>query len=234
MAAAPACRKPRANAREGRDHAGLHVGRAAHHFEMAIAPASTSHRFRRSAFGCFSTLTTRATKTPANPGVSRSTFSTSSPANVRRRRNFRRRRPRADEVAHPTERQLHEGGACAHLALSAGNWPRKRRSFSKNRRMSSTPSLSSAGALDAHAEREALVLVRVVVDRAHHVRMNHSGAEHFGPSGMLADPASGAVAEQALHVELGARLGERESSSRENAPRFRPEKRAREFASARP
>src|SRR5271168_3512972 len=52
-------------------------------------------------------------------------------------RNFRHRRIDADEIAHPTERQLHRAPP-----LSTGNWPRKRRSFSKNRRMSSTPSLS--------------------------------------------------------------------------------------------
>src|SRR6185437_11707679 len=43
-----------------------------------------------------------------------------------------------DEFLEPTERQLHDAAS-----LAERNWLRKRRSFSKNRRRSSTPSLSS-------------------------------------------------------------------------------------------
>src|ERR1039458_4481724 len=90
------------------------------------------------------------------------------------------------------------------------------------------PELEQTRALDAHAEGEALVLVGIVLDRAHHVGVDHSAAEHFGPSGMLADRASGAVAKDAMHVEFGARLGEWKITGAKT-DRSRAEKRAREF-----
>src|SRR5580658_8646487 len=43
-----------------------------------------------------------------------------------------------DEFLEPAQRQFHEAAS-----LADRNWPRKRKSFSKNRRRSSTPSLSS-------------------------------------------------------------------------------------------
>ena len=55
-------------------------------------------------------------------------------------RNFLDARIDSDELAQPLERKFH----CAP-PLRAGNWFRKRMSFSMNSRMSLTPSFSSAG-----------------------------------------------------------------------------------------
>src|SRR5258705_5075966 len=88
-----------------------------------------------------------------------------------------------------------------------------------------------AGALDDDAESEALVFFGIVFDRAHHVRMDHSAAQHLGPSRMLADRASGAVAQEASDIEFRARLGERKVA-RAKAHRGRSEKRARELGEA--
>ena len=60
-----------------------------------------------------------------------------------------------------------------------------------------------------------LYLVRVVADAAQHVRMDHAGATHFQPAGVLADPAALAVADGAVDREIDARLDEREEVAAE-------------------
>src|SRR4051812_47922074 len=75
-------------------------------------------------------------------------------------------------------------------------------------------------ALDPHPEREALHLfglVAVVLDEAEHVRVDHPRAEDLDPARALAERVARAVGEVALaaavearHVDLDARLGERE------------------------
>ena len=90
------------------------------------------------------------------------------------------------------------------------NCARKRRSFSKNRRRSLTRVAQHREALDAHAEGVALPARRVDAAGGQHVRVHHAAAEDLEPAGLLADAAAGAVAEHALDVDLGRRLGERE------------------------
>src|SRR5690349_6547172 len=67
-------------------------------------------------------------------------------------------------------------------------------------------------ALEAHAEREAGVLLAVVADVAEDLRVDHAGAADLDPAGALADAARAARAgaEGALHVDLDARLDELE------------------------
>src|SRR5207302_7796575 len=63
-----------------------------------------------------------------------------------------------------------------------------------------------------------------------HVRMNHARAEDFGPSALLADATSGAVAEQAGDIDFGARFGEREKTRAEAHAGIRPKERAQKLA----
>src|SRR3954452_16148344 len=75
-------------------------------------------------------------------------------------------------------------------------------------------------AFDAHPEREALHLLGVVavaLHEAEHVRVDHPGAEDLDPAGPLAERVARAVLQVAVaaaveagHVDLDARLGERE------------------------
>src|SRR5665648_536940 len=65
-------------------------------------------------------------------------------------------------------------------------------------------------ALDAHAEGEAADLLGVVIDELVDCRVDHAGAHDLEPAGVLAGAAALAAAELAAHVDLDARLGERE------------------------
>src|SRR5439155_15712027 len=78
-------------------------------------------------------------------------------------------------------------------------------------------------ALDADAEREAGVLLRVVPDGFEDGRVHHAAAEHFQPSGLLAQAAALAAASLAFDVELGRRLRVREEAGAEPRPDLRVE-----------
>src|SRR5205807_8277532 len=65
-------------------------------------------------------------------------------------------------------------------------------------------------ALRAHAEGKAAELRRVVAAVAQHHRMYHAGAHDLQPARLLAQPAALAAADDAVHVHLDRRLGERE------------------------
>ena len=77
--------------------------------------------------------------------------------------------------------------------------------------------LEHRNAIEAHSEREAGVLLRIVSDVLEHDRMNHAAAEDLHPSSPFADAAlCGAdpvafpcAAEDAAHVDFSARLDER-------------------------
>src|SRR5690606_9709826 len=76
-------------------------------------------------------------------------------------------------------------------------------------------------ALEAHAERETRVLVRVDPARAQHVRVDHAAAAPL-------DPAGPALLLREPQVHLGARLGEREEAGPQAGPGLGAEHRARE------
>ena len=58
----------------------------------------------------------------------------------------------------------------------------------------------------------------IVTDPAQHIGMDHAGAAHLDPAGVLADAASLAVAERAVDREVDARLDERERNRSGNEP----------------
>src|SRR3954470_9606317 len=63
--------------------------------------------------------------------------------------------------------------------------------------------------LDAHAEREAGVLLGAPADELVEVRGDHAGAAHLDPARVLADRAARAAAVEARDVRLHRRLRER-------------------------
>src|SRR3954454_10774333 len=67
-------------------------------------------------------------------------------------------------------------------------------------------------ALDAEPECEALVLVGIDADVPEDVGVDPAGAAHLDPARVLARRASVAAADEARHVELDRRLGEREKT----------------------
>ena len=123
-----------------------------------------------------------------------------------------------DVLAQPAVRDLHR------LTLPrARTAARKRRSFSKNRRMSSTLVLEHGDALDAHPEGPAGHFLGIVAHVAEHVRVHHPRAEDLEPAALLADAAAVAAADEAQHVDLGRGLGEREERRPEARSRARAE-----------
>ena len=82
--------------------------------------------------------------------------------------------------------------------------------------------------LDAHAEREARVALRVDAAVAQHVGVDHAAAQQLEPSAVLADAAAGAVADDAGELELERRLGEGEVVGAPLQRRVRTEERSRE------
>src|SRR5689334_8448046 len=69
--------------------------------------------------------------------------------------------------------------------------------------------LQHRDSLDAHAERPAGDLLGIVADVLQDLGMHHPRAEDLEPARLLADSASLAGAEEAHHVDLRRRLGER-------------------------
>src|SRR5581483_8584565 len=79
--------------------------------------------------------------------------------------------------------------------------------------------LEHGDALHAHAEGEAGDLFRIVADESKNRRIDHAGAEDFEPAGGFAHAArlsvlesAAAAADDALNVDLGARLGKRKKA----------------------
>ena len=70
--------------------------------------------------------------------------------------------------------------------------------------------LQHGDALDANAEGEAGILIRVNVAVLQHLAVDDAAAQHLDPAGVLAQGAALAVALEAAHVHLDARLSEGE------------------------
>src|ERR1041384_6312247 len=75
-------------------------------------------------------------------------------------------------------------------------------------------------ALEPHAEREAGVLLGVDLHVREDLGIDHAGPADLDPARALAHPAAAAHAEAALHVDLGARLNEREVARAEPDPQI--------------
>src|SRR5215470_1864211 len=78
--------------------------------------------------------------------------------------------------------------------------------------------LQHRDALDAHPERPARVLLRIVAHVLQDLRMHHPAAEDLEPAGLLAHTTAVAVAGEAQHVHLGRGLREREERRPEADP----------------
>src|SRR5436309_11733515 len=76
--------------------------------------------------------------------------------------------------------------------------------------------LEHRDAVDAHAEGPAGDLFRVVADVAQHLRVHHARAEDLEPAALLAEPAAGAVADEAQHIHFRSEEHTSELQSREN------------------
>src|SRR5512138_2491562 len=72
----------------------------------------------------------------------------------------------------------------------------------------------------SHPERPAGVFLGIDAGRIEHVGMNHSRAENFHPSGVLAARTPGSVTQLALDIHLRGRLGEREEARTEARARL--------------
>ena len=68
-------------------------------------------------------------------------------------------------------------------------------------------------AVEPEAEREPRVLLRIDARRPQDERMHHAGAHDLDPAGLLALAAARALAEDAAHRDVHARLDERERTS---------------------
>ena len=70
--------------------------------------------------------------------------------------------------------------------------------------------LQHGDAFQSHAESEATVNLWVISPVGQHFGMYHAGAQDLHPTGVLADPAALAAADDAVHVGFRAGFGEGE------------------------
>ena len=122
------------------------------------------------------------------------------------------------ELAEPRDRDLH---------ATPPNCSRNRTSPSINIRMSGIAVPEHGHPFDPEPEREPGVPLAVVPAVLQDLRMHHAGAEQLDPA-VAADPAPDAVADEARHADLGARLHEREVRRAEPHPTSLAEQRPRE------
>src|SRR5215475_6022549 len=71
------------------------------------------------------------------------------------------------------------------------------------------PVLEDRDPVDAHAEGPARDLLGIVAAVAQHLGVDHARAQDLQPARLLAYPTAGAAAQEAQHVDLRRRLGER-------------------------
>ena len=146
--------KPRTQAREGRGHPGPHVGCAADHAEAPNRARVNVAQVETVGVGMALDLEHPRDEHVAEAGGRALDAFDLQPGERQPAAKLVDVGLEGDELGEPTERQLHDKDlagvlaaelpAAEDLATNDGNCPRKRRSFSKNSRMSSTPSLSSA------------------------------------------------------------------------------------------
>src|ERR1700722_3359680 len=84
-------------------------------------------------------------------------------------------------------------------------------------------------ALNAQAESEAGITIRVVVYETVHGGIDHASAEQFDPARLLAHVAALAAAEHARRVHFHGRVGERKIAGSQARFYFRPEEFAHEI-----
>ena len=174
-------------------------------------PTSTMQTLSRSASGCCSASSTRPIdeRRRGRPRPTRCRRSSLSPAIVSGVGDLLGAQAGVAVGAQPGERDPH---APARTAPAGAGRCRRACAGRAPRRPARDP-------LDAHAEREALHALVVVAVAGHvveHVGVDHPRAEDLDPALALAGAAAlgaleaGAAAAEAGHVDLDARLGERE------------------------
>src|SRR4051812_34914404 len=150
-----------------------------------------------------SIVSTSPTTTPLMSSPTRSTCSTSRPARISA---VARSRPEAVTGAYSRSQ---ESGTRMVLQLRSEG---QREAYVA---LEEVPHVVEAVAehqqpFEAHAERVAGVAVGVDTAGAQHIRVHHAAAAPLDPALARADPAAVALAGEALEVDLGGRLGERE------------------------
>src|SRR2546423_9835799 len=160
-------------------------------------PKSTSTRVSLSAFGCFTTSSTRAAITPRTSRPGSSTPSTSRPTWLSAATSS------SVEPSTGVNSRIQDNGA----RISASVLRQEARVALEERTDLVDAVADHGDPLEPEAERETLPLLRVVADGLEHVRVHHPAAAELDPAREGADTTSLAVAEDAAHRQLRRRLG---------------------------
>ncbi len=124
----------RARRREHADHAGARIRRPAHHLDREPSPGSTTQTRSRSAFGCFSAETTRATLNGANclAGIAARPRPRARSWSASRR--SRRARGRLEVLLEPGEGELHDAQPSGRGSAGRAGGSRSGRASARRRR----------------------------------------------------------------------------------------------------
>src|SRR5438445_3075770 len=160
-------------------------------------PKSTSTSVSLSAFGCFTTSSTRAAITPRTSRPGSSTPSTSRPTWLSAATSS------SVEASTGVNSRIQDSGA----RISASVPSEEANVAVEERADLVDPVADHRNPLEPEAEREALPFLRVVADGLEHVRVDHPATAELDPAREGADTTSLAVAEDAAHGQLRRRLG---------------------------
>src|SRR5690242_9993821 len=170
---------------------------APHTTRVESLPKSTSTRVSLSAFGCFTTSSTRAAITPRTSRPGSSTPSTSNPTWLSAATRS------SVEASTGVNSRIQDNGARISASVL-----RQEAHVALEERTDLVDAVTDHGdPLEPEAEGEPLPLLRVVADGLEHVRVDHPAAAELDPAREGADTTSLAVAEDAAHRQLGRRLG---------------------------
>src|SRR5690348_4761570 len=167
-------------------------------------PVATLQTCRRSASGCFSAATISPTTTPARPSPSTVSSSTSSPAIVRAWASW----ARSAWISTSSRSQFSENFMGAWFLAGLRELLEEAQVVLEERAQVRNAITQHGKALDAEAEGEAGVALRVDAAILQHVRMDHAAAEHLEPTAL-------AVLGLPADIHLGRGLGEGEVAGAE-------------------
>src|SRR5690242_13838123 len=167
-------------------------------------PAATLHTFRRSASGCFSAAMISPTTTPARPSPSTVSSSTSSPAMVSAWASW----ARSAWISTSSRSQFSENFMGTWFLAGLRELLEEAQVVLEERAQVRDAVAQHGKALDAEAEGEACVALRIDAAVLQHVRVDHAAAEHFQPAAL-------AVLRFPADIHLGRGFGEREIAGAE-------------------
>src|SRR5829696_4157017 len=174
--------------------------RAPHTTRVVSLPKSMSTSVSLSAFGCFTTSSTRAAITPRTSRPGSSTPSTSNPTSLSAATSS------SVDASTGVNSRIQDSGA----RISASVLSEEAKIAVEERADLVDPVADHRNPLESEAEREALPFLGVVPDRLEHVRVDHPAAAELDPARVRAHAASLAIAEDAADRQLGRRFGVRE------------------------